>query len=94
MCKIVKKVDKWRVKNKYDIDWDVLYDIVWCSVDFLIDEGIVFDFNDLKIKELIIMDIGRVILKLECGEEVELLGVIKFNRLDNGLEIIDDLKGF
>lgn len=91
MRKMVKKVDKWRAKNKYDIDWDALYDVIWSSVDFLIDEGIVFDF---KIRKLIVMDIERVVLKLERGEEVKLLSIIKFNRLDNDLEIIDDLKEF
>jgi len=40
------------------------------------------------------MDIERVVLKLERGEEVKLLSIIKFNRLDNDLEIIDDLKEF
>lgn len=40
------------------------------------------------------MDIERVILKLERGEKVELLGITEMNKLDNGIEIIEELKEF
>jgi len=94
MKKVKKKISKIASQNVYNIDWCELDTIIDRTVDFLINEGLYFDFNDPAVRNLFMMDIERVILKLERGEKVELLGIIEMNRIDNGIEIIDELRDF
>jgi IS5 family transposase len=89
--KIIKKVDKFRRENCFNIDWDDFYALVDYSFEHVLNEGVRFDFNDPAIRKIIMMSVKNAIYSLERGESVDILGFVELNHVDDGLEIIDDL---
>jgi hypothetical protein len=89
--KIIKKVDKIRRKNCFDIVWDDFFALLDYSFDYILNEGVLFDFNDPAVRRIVMMSVEHGIYSLELGKSVDILDFVELNHFDDGLEIINDL---
>jgi len=68
---ILRKLDKWELKNKFSIDFDSLKLNINLYFDNLIKEGLKFNISNSHFKLLIIRELERICLKTEKNKKIE-----------------------
>jgi hypothetical protein len=67
---VLRKLDKWEIKNKFKIDFDSLKYIIDRDFDILIKKGLKFNINLPVIKIFLINELERICLKIEKNENI------------------------
>jgi len=68
---VLRKLEKWELKNRFEIDYDSLKSIINRDFDILIKEGLKFNIHLPLFKELLIRELGRACLILERNEKFD-----------------------
>ena len=90
---VLSKIDDWEIKNKFDIDFDDLRQIVNQSFDVLKNQGLKFNIILPVYKKIFVDYLGLLCFKLEKGENVESFDIIlSLNDMNDDNEEFLELK--
>jgi hypothetical protein len=67
---VLRKLDKWKIKSKFKIDFDSLKYIINRDFDILIKKGLRFNINSHVIKKFLINELERICLKIEKNQNI------------------------